>query len=162
MVVDVEFVNPFIKSTVNVFQTMVFMEVVRGTPFIKELGSPKSDISGTIGLAGQTNGVVAVTFSEPVACQITANMLGEEHNEIDDTVKDTIGEIANMIAGGAKGIMSGKGLNFKIALPSVVVGQDHAISYPPGVPCMVIPFTIKKIDKLFHVEVCLKSAEESE
>ncbi|OVE74132.1 hypothetical protein BVX93_00455 [bacterium B13(2017)] len=157
--VDVEFVNPFIHSTINVFKTMVFMDVLRGRPYLKQQTTgPRSDISGSIGLAGKTNGVVAVIFQEEVACKISENMLQEAHNTIDDTVKDTIGELANMIAGGAKGIMAEKGLNFTIALPSVVVGADHTISYPNGVPCMIIPFKIPKIDKEFHVEVCLKSS----
>jgi chemotaxis protein CheX len=156
---SVEYINPFIQATVNVFKTMVFLEVIRGKPFLKKPGGPKADISGTIGLAGKANGVVAVTFSKEIACKITSNMLGEVFTELNDTVKDSIGEIANMIAGGAKGIISEKGLNFKIALPSVIVGSDHTLSYPSSVPCMVIPFTIDKIVTPFHVEVCLKTAE---
>lgn len=155
--VDVSYINPFIQSTVNVFKTMVFMDIVRGIPFIKQVGLPRADISGTIGLAGQTNGVVAVTFSEEVACLVTSGMLGEDCKALNDTVKDTIGELANMIAGGAKAIMAEKGLNFKIALPSVIVGLNHNISFPPGVPCMVLPFTIQKLNKSFNVEVCLKT-----
>lgn len=154
--VNVEFVNPFIQSTCNVFKTMVFMEAERGRPFLKEK-TARADISGTIGLAGKTNGVVAVTFEKEVACKITSSMLGEEHTEMNETVQDTIGEIANMVAGGAKSIMAGKGMSFKIAVPSVIVGQDHWISYPAKVPCMVIPFTIKELNKSFNVEVCLKT-----
>lgn len=156
--VDVSYVNPFIQSAMNVFKTMVFLDIQRGKPFLKVIGEPKADISGTIGLAGQTNGVVAVTFTEDVACLVSSNMLGEAYTEINDMVKDSIGEIANMIAGGAKGIMAEKGLNFKIALPSVIVGRSHNISFPPGVPCMVVPFVIEKINKNFNIEVCLKSS----
>lgn len=155
--VDVSYINPFIQSTVNVFKTMVFMDISRGKAFIKKLGEPRADISGTIGLAGQTNGVVAVTFTKEIACKVASNMLSEEITVINDTVKDTIGEIANMIAGGAKGIMAEQGLNFKIALPSVIVGEDHNISFPPGIPCMVIPFLIEKLNLTFNVEVCLKT-----
>jgi chemotaxis protein CheX len=154
---NVEFINPFIQAAVNVFKTMVFIEIQRGKPYIKQTGSPRADVSGTIGLAGKANGVVAVTFSKEVACKISSSMLNETITELNDTVKDSIGEIANMIAGGAKGIMAEKGLNFKIALPSVIVGSDHTISFPQGVPCMVIPFTIPGFDKPFHVEVCLKT-----
>ncbi|MBN2143170.1 MAG: chemotaxis protein CheX [Candidatus Aureabacteria bacterium] len=157
---NVEFINPFIQATVNIFKTMVFMEIHREKPYIKKIGQPKADISGTIGLAGKANGVIAVTFAKEVACKITSSMLNEKYTEMNDTVKDSIGEIANMIAGGAKGILSEKGLNFKIALPSVIVGADHTISFPPGVPCMVIPFNIQNMEKPFHVEVCLKTEEE--
>ncbi len=157
--VDVAFVNPFIQSTLNVFKTMVFMEATMEQPYLKvqeDLGHT-IDISGSIGLAGQTNGVVVIAFSQEIACKISSNMLGEDITEIDDTVKDTIGEMANMIAGGAKGIMAEKQLNFKIALPSVTVGKDHTISYPKGIPSMVIPFRLATLDSKFYVEVCLKT-----
>jgi len=158
--VNVAFVNPFIQSTLNVFKTMVFMEATMEKPYLKTQETPLDhtiDISGSIGLAGQTNGVVVIAFSQDIACKISSNMLGEDIKEIDDTVKDTIGEMANMIAGGAKGIMAEKKLNFKIALPSVTVGKNHTISYPKGIPSMVIPFYLESLDSRFYVEVCLKT-----
>ena len=125
--------------------------------FLKKVGEPKADISGSIGLAGKTSGVITITFLKETACKISSNMLDDKFDEINDTVKDSIGEIANIIAGGAKSILAEQGLTYKIALPSVIVGDSHSISYPPGVPCMVIPFLIKNSNDKFHLEVCLKT-----
>jgi len=160
--VDVAFINPFIQATKNVFDTMVFLKIVRGQPILKEKSSFSSDISGAIGLAGSTHGVTVVAFTESVACAISAKMLGEEPKEMNETVQDTIGEIANMIAGGAKGILTEQGLHFKIALPSVTVGKNHQVSYPEGVPCVVVPFKIPELDATFHLEVCLETQVETE
>jgi chemotaxis protein CheX len=153
--VDVAFINPFIQATKNVFDTMVFLKIEIGKPILKEQSNHRADISGSIGLAGATHGVTVVAFTEEVACKVSAKMLGEEPHEMDETVHDSIGEIANMIAGGAKGILQEKGLDFKIALPSVTVGKDHQLSYPEGVPCVVVPFTIPDLNTGFHIEVCL-------
>ena len=155
--VDVAFINPFVQATKNVFHTMVFLEVERGKPVLKQYSEHTADISGAIGLAGTTHGVTVVAFTEAVACAVSSKMLGEERREMDETVEDSIGEIANMIAGGAKGIMTEQGLDFKIALPSVTVGKNHQLSYPDGVPCVVVPFTIPALKAQFHIEVCLET-----
>jgi len=59
-----------------------------------------------------------------------------------------------MVADSAKGEMQDKGLNFSIALPTVTVGTGQCHSHPPGVKCVVVPFTTDAGD--FTIEVALK------
>ena len=47
-----------------------------------------------------------------------------------------IGEIANMIAGGAKKDFPGG--NNSISVPSIVIGKHH-VTYPSGLPIISIP-----------------------
>ena len=152
---SVEIVNPFIHSTINALETMAFIKPSIGKPYLKTKCNPVCDVSGSIGLIGEIAGTVNVNFETEVICKITSNMLGEEHVEIDDTVVDSVGEIANMVAGGAKGEMQAKGMNFNIALPNVTVGSKHSHAFPPDIPTIVIPFTTEQGD--FTVEVCIRS-----
>jgi chemotaxis protein CheX len=153
--VSVEVINPFIHSTVNALETMAFVKPVIGKPHLKADQSPVCDVSGSIGISGETTGTINVNFGRVSICSIVSNMLGETHEKIDETVTDAVGEIANMIAGGAKGEMQAKGMNFTIALPNVTVGAGHEHAFPHDVTTIVIPFTTDQGE--FTVEVCLKT-----
>jgi len=151
---NVEFVNPFINATVNALSTMAALTPKRGNPYLRGNNKIRSDISGTIGVVGEATGSVTVNFPSSVAIKMVENMLGVEIGTMNEDVKDAVGEIANMVAGGAKGELSQKGFSFKIALPVVCVGEGHYTDYPKDVPCVVIPFTLEKDE--FSVEVALK------
>ena len=61
---DVKLVNPFINATVNVLETMAFMTVNAGKPYLKTDNIAVGDVSGILGLTGVANGTIAVTFEE--------------------------------------------------------------------------------------------------
>src|SRR5208283_1292274 len=104
---NVEFVNPFLVSTINVIKTMAKTEVKPGKPFLKSDKSAKGDVTGIVGLRGeQAKGSLAITFTEPAILHIYSQMLGETVQQIDDSVVDCVGEITNMICGGSKAILS--------------------------------------------------------
>ena len=151
---NVDFVNPFINSTVNALSTMAALTPERGNPYLRGDQKIRSDISGTISVVGETTGSVTVNFPESVAIKMVENMLGVEIGSLNEDVKDAVGEIANMVAGGAKGELAQKGYSFKIALPVVCVGAGHYTDYPKDVPCIVVPFKIG--DDGFSLEIALK------
>ncbi len=71
---------------------------------------------------------------------------------------DAVGEIANMIAGGAKATLSQHGHSFKIAIPSIVVGKNHTIEHKGTGPCLVVPFELDS--EIFWIEVSFQGAVE--
>jgi len=50
-------------------------------------------------------------------------MLGEEFTAITDEVGDAVGEIANMISGGARRSLGDMGISFKATIPSTIRGK---------------------------------------
>ncbi|MCM8812361.1 MAG: chemotaxis protein CheX [Candidatus Omnitrophica bacterium] len=154
---NVDMINSFINATVNALTTMAMLTVTRGSPYIKTTDENEfnRDISAIIGMAGDANGWVAFCLQRQLAVKIAANMLGEEKQEIDADVRDAVGEIVNMIAGGAKGELTQRGFSFKIALPTVVIGDNHELSRVKDFPYIVIPFATEEGN--FTVEVCLKT-----
>ena len=97
-----EFINPFISSLSNAFLTMFNCEVQRGALRIKETSNPTHAVSGIIGLSGRAMGMVVLNLSEQVALKATSAMLMVEVDCINSEVIDAVGELANMVAGGAK------------------------------------------------------------
>jgi len=147
------YVNPFITSTSEVFKTMVGIEPERGELYVKSDEKLPYDISGVIGLAGQASGFVVISMSEKLAFKVLESFLGEKKTEMDDDVMDAIGEILNMIAGGAKQIFSKNGIRFKISIPNVIVGKNHVVGRQKNVQCLGMRFLVG--DDSFVIEVSL-------
>ncbi len=136
-----EYINPFIVSTTNVFSTMLSCELARGAPTLKETHCPEYEVSGIIGMTGKAAGTVVVSLSRTAAIRCAAALLDEEptaFHEVDRDVIDAIGELANMIAGGAKGQL--EELSLSISLPSVICGKNHTVSFPSEATPISIPF----------------------
>ena len=140
---NVAFINPFIAATLQALEVMAALRPERGRPFVKSGAAAKGDISGVIGLAGEATGSVAVTFPAILARRIYVNMVGQEAADLNAEVRDAVGEIANMIAGGAKATLAQQGFDFRIAIPSIVVGPGHTIEHKGTGPCLVVPFTLE-------------------
>ena len=149
-----EHINPFIESTLAVFETMLGIKPQKVNVFLKKEDEPSFDISGVIGLSGQAVGSVVISFPESLALKVVSKFIGEEKSKVDNDVVDAIGELINMIAGGAKKIFTDKGLKFKISIPNVITGKGHKVKRPSNVPCIGVNFKIG--DETFVIEVSLK------
>jgi chemotaxis protein CheX len=148
---DVRYINPFLTAVQNIFETMINVAYTLGKPSLKKDNVTTYEISGIIGITGEVNGCVVVSFPESVALQLASALLGDELTQVNDDCKDAIGEIANMVAGDAKKRFPAG--NTSISVPSVVFGK-HSVSHPRGVPIISIPCKTDAGD--FAIEVALK------
>ncbi len=151
-----EWINPFVLSTLDTFRTMLECDVARGTPGLKDASQPQFEISGVLGMRGEAVGTIVLTLSRDVAFWATEKLLGETPTEIDDHVRDVVGELTNVVGGGAKARI--KGLSLEIGLPTVVCGKNHIISFPTGVAIFSIPFDTSAGP--FSVEIGLQEQDE--
>ncbi|PCC13715.1 chemotaxis protein CheX [Pseudoalteromonas sp. JB197] len=139
---NVEFINPFLSSLINVLSTMAQTQLKPGKPRIKTDEKACGDVSGLIGMVGpQTRGSFSITFDEQLALTIMERMLGERPDSINDEVTDMVGEITNMVTGGAKNLLGQKGFDFDMATPIVVSGKDHTITHKSQGKKILMPFT---------------------
>lgn len=150
-----ELINPFLKSAKNVIETMAQTKVKAGTPHVKEGRAAYGEVTGVIGMSSDTiSGSMIVSFTDKAILKIVANMLMEEPRAmIDDEVVDAVGEITNMICGGAKAELAKINHKFDLATPTMVVGKGVEISYYSSAPTVVIPF--ETADGTFVVEANL-------
>ncbi|PQO37281.1 chemotaxis protein CheX [Bremerella cremea] len=139
---QVEYINPFIRSTTNTFDTMLGCPIKRDKLCMADQVKEKYEVSGVIGLSGRAQGSVIVSLSHEVAIQAAAAMLMMDPSEFDglsDDVIDAVGEIANMVAGSAKAEL--EEYNLSISLPNVVVGHPPDIRFPSEVKPIVVTFS---------------------
>ncbi len=157
---DVRYINPFIVSIKDVFSTMAGVEVEVLKPKMKLGHSETVGVTGVIGLSGDALGACLLCFPTDVACKLASAFSGEEMNESHPDFADAIGELANMVAGGAKGQLDG--LAISISLPSVVIGDPHEVimtGAPSGTPRLIIPCQTELGQ--FHVEVAMVVGEQA-
>ncbi|MGL5047006.1 MAG: chemotaxis protein CheX [Shewanella sp.] len=153
---NVNFINPFLQSLLNVISTMASMDLTPGKPQIKADNLAKGDVSGLIGLVGpQTKGSLSITFEQKLVLQIMQNMLGENPGKINEEVTDLVGEITNMVTGGAKNILGQKGYEFEMATPMVVSGKGHTISHKANGTKIIMPFTSPY--GAAYIEICFEN-----
>jgi len=135
----VEYINPFLVSTISVFDTMLNCKLERGVPYLKNGTQPQHEVSGVIGLSGKAQGTVVLTLSREAALSATEALLQERPTEINGDVTDAIGELVNIIAGNAKAKL--EHLDMSVSLPTVITGKNHCIEFPSKVTPICIPFT---------------------
>ena len=137
-----EFVNPFLASLMNVLKTMASLELKPQKPRVKKDEIARGDVSGLIGMVGpQSRGSMSITFDEGLALEIMQNMLGERPNGLNEEVTDMVGEITNMVTGGAKRILAESGFDFDMATQIVVSGKGHTIRHKCEGAIIIMPFS---------------------
>jgi len=152
--VKAEYVNPFIASTINVFETMTGLKPIKGDLYIKSDENLHYDVSAVIGIVGDVVGYVSVSLPEKLACKIASIFLMEDKDDMDTDVGDAIGELINMIAGSTKKMFTDRGQKFSISVPNVVVGKGHTIQRPAHIICVGVKFKLD--DSSFVIEIALK------
>ncbi|SMQ80751.1 chemotaxis protein CheX [Pseudidiomarina planktonica] len=154
---NAEFVNPFLNALKNVLGTMANLELKAGKAAMKKDEMARGDVSGVIGMVGpQLKGSFSISFEENLACEIMHKMLGEKPDKLDAEVCDMVGEITNMVTGGAKRELGEKGYDFEMATPIVVSGKNHTISHRSEGPKLIMPFT--HIAGKAYIEICFDRA----
>ncbi len=151
---DVKLINPFINATINVLETMAFVNVTAGNPYVKKDNVAVGDVTGVLGLTGVANGTISVTFEEKCILTVVSNMFGETMTELNTEIADAVGELTNMISGQARRELEEVGKVFKAAIPSVITGRNHSITHYTDGPKIAIPFSTENGD--FTIEVCFE------
>lgn len=143
-----------IDATRDVFSTMVMMEPSDEYPLREPVNRFKCSITGMVGFAGIYSGVISIHCPVSLALKVTSSMLGVECDEVNEDLNDAVGEIANMLGGSVKQVLSKGGLDVKLSIPTVISGEDYTVNSLSDMDCVVIPFVVD--DSKFLVGLTLK------
>jgi chemotaxis protein CheX len=148
------FINPFLAASMNLFHEYLGITVRSLNPFVRKDPHTLEEVSGIIGLAGDTAGAVVLSFSRQTAMNVVSVFAKRTYTALSNEVLDGVGELVNIIAGNAKQGLAD--FRISISLPGVVVGSGARIHWPEGVPVIAIPFDSEL--GTFSVNVSLKDA----
>jgi len=85
----------------------------------------RESVTAVVGFGGLLSGACVLRAGAGAAMRMAAQMTGTEFGGIDDTVKDAMGEICNMLAGAWKGKVPELAANCGLSLPAVISGHDY-------------------------------------
>lgn len=122
---DQSYIIPFIKSVQNVFETMLQLPVEVGAPTLRKEPSPGFDVTGIIAMSGDVEGNIVLSFPTATAERVVSLFTGTTITKGHEDFADAVGELLNMISGGAKAQFAGKSVS--ISCPSVVIGASHTV-----------------------------------
>jgi chemotaxis protein CheX len=114
--------SELVQIVQSVFETMLRLEVSEnGLPWF-----PRVDrLTAVVHLAGDWNGAVLLEADRALAYRLAAHFLPANPQAIpDDVVRDVLGELANMIGGNLKCVLT-RGIC--LSMPSVVDGSDYSL-----------------------------------
>ncbi len=109
-------------SVEEVFQMMLGIACQR---HIEPAAVESESVTAVVGFGGVLSGACVFKSGAGAAMRIAAQMTGMEFSGIDDTVKDGIGEICNMLAGSWKGKVPELAANCGLSVPAVITGRDY-------------------------------------
>lgn len=134
----VEYINPFVESAFNVMKEVLQADVRRGELFLKSTSMPVMGVAAIVGLAGDVEGRVLFDMDKPTALRIASAMNGEELKALDDLVKATITELANMITAQAVTKLHELGFRFDLTPPAIFTGDNMEVSNQ-DVEALIVP-----------------------
>jgi len=122
----------FVQAARNVSQTMLRREASFVGRSIEPAPGKNYEVIGNVGFAGEANGIVYLCFSDEFAFHAASLLLGMSRGEVEmhgpDVVKDAIGELTNMTAGGFKNQLCDLGFPCKLTLPTIVRGKNLSVA----------------------------------
>lgn len=140
---DEHLIPDLLKSTEEVFETMVFKAIEPGVPLAGLAAETAASVVAVVAFAGEWSGLVAFHSSMESAQAIAGSMLGVPWQQVNGEMADALGEVANMIAGGFRMRLKSHGTDVVISIPTVITGTDFHTKYVTRVSRVLCPFTLE-------------------
>jgi chemotaxis protein CheX len=106
----------------DVFGTMLGLDVSESNV---AGAAPPGSLTATVQFVGAWKGAVLLQCAPHQAFALTSCLMpGFQPTSVDEDVRDSLGELANMVGGNLKSVLP-RGV--ALSMPSVVVGNDYAL-----------------------------------
>lgn len=157
MGMKVEYINPFTEAAFYVLKEVLNDgSIVRGKLQIRNDPLISNGIATIIGIVGGLKGHVVYDMDKPTACKIASIMNGEELAGIDNMVRSTINEVANMISGNAVTKLAAAGFSCDITPPTFVIGVQTEVYAFKNVNHLLVP--LETAHGRFNISLAIEEA----
>ena len=146
-------------AALEVFGTMLGIEIEPSVPTPGvAVASEDHGVVSLLGLTGEWTGSGGLCCSAECACWIASQMLFSEYPEVNDEVRDAVGEITNMIVGNFKNSIGSVTGPLGMSTPTVICGHDMTTTNSGAHEWIVFPFTSQ--EHSFRMMVQLQPARQ--
>ncbi|BDU49629.1 chemotaxis protein CheX [Haliovirga abyssi] len=132
MAVNLEYINPFLSSVINVMNEMIDEKPIKSEVKMQKTNFKSEGISTIVGITEGGKGNIIIDMKQETAIKIAEIVNEEEYGKLTDFVFITLAEIGNMIAGNGITVINNKNskLNLRLTPPSIFAGDDLEIDSP--------------------------------
>ncbi|MDR1059147.1 MAG: chemotaxis protein CheX, partial [Treponema sp.] len=149
----VEYINPFVEAAFNVLKEVLNTDVKRGDLYLKSSTMQIMGVAALVGLAGDVEGRVLFDMTKETALFVASAMNMEDMKVLDDMVKATITELANMITAQAVTKLHDLGFKFDLTPPALFTGENMEISNTLDVEALIVPMELGAGGKSGKIEI---------
>ena len=151
----VEFINPFVKATVQFFRSRFGCELTRRDLLRKTGRQPHQEVSGLIEVSGQAHGAVVWGLARPLAIQVTQALRQASVETLNEQVQGAIVELVQAIVATAREEL--EQLELQVSPPRVIIGRHHTL--PLAGECDSLDIVFESPWGIIVVEVGLAAGE---
>jgi len=154
--VDVETINPLLKSAVSVIQQVSGISAKPGKPSIQKTEFKEESVLIMLGVTGQLEGNVIFELKIDKAKLLASKMMmGYEVPELDAMAMSAISELGNMIMGNAATAFSSKNIAIDITPPTIARGTV-TLSHQYAVN-ICVPLMDESGDVLLNLNIAIRA-----
>lgn len=122
---DVNLINPFINSFLNVMPQLGFKEVKKEGISVKGKDIKSLGVMLILSIVGDIKGTIIYSLDVESAKQIASvMMMGFPVTELDDMAQSALSELSNMLTANASTNFAESGTNINISTPTLMHGND--------------------------------------
>lgn len=119
-----ELIQPFINAA-----DAVFAEALQGPTNIGDLAMDegvyrRKGIAALIAIKGEIEGRIILDLAPEVAMRVAAILTGTEAIESEQTARETVCELANMVIGNSVTLLNDQGYKFKVFPPEIHTSDE--------------------------------------
>lgn len=103
--------------------------------------SVQGDVSGIVSLIQEkTEGTIVVSFPKKTILAMLSKVYRKDFTEINQSVQMGVGELTNIIYGVVKANLNKNGYALKMAIPNVILGDQHTVVPCAAGPILAMPY----------------------
>lgn len=147
--------SSLLKHSQEVFSTMLGLDVAEtasnGTTDVA--ADQEKRVVALIGFGGDYVGSGMINSSQDLACKMASAMLMAEYTEMNDDVRDALGEISNMVFGNVKTELEEELGPLSLSIPTVIVGSSFDVRSAANPSWVTVPLSLGEDE--FEMRVCV-------
>ena len=122
---NVNNINPFLQSTISVFETVTQLKLSVGKPSLADFSFVNPTYTITVGVVGQMKGQAVLAMDIEHAKTVASKMMfGMPVAELDEMACSALNELSNMVMDNTATLFSTQGKIIDITPPISMLGTD--------------------------------------
>ena len=156
-----DLIQPFINSLDAVIAETMGRPAEIADVTMEEGNYKRAGIAALVGISGEIEGRVILDMETAAAQQVTAALTGAAGNPSEETARETVCELTNMVIGNAVTQLNNQGFKFRVHPPEIYA-LDAGLQGAPDIEAVVLRFETPKGPVYLNIAIRYKKRRSGE